>query len=502
MEAFEPPIQSAVVESVRAASTAPARLDLSRKAKIIYGVGEVSNSIKTFSFGLFLLFFYTSVLGLPGTLVGIATALGLVWDALIDPFIGYASDRSRFRLGRRHAFMLAGAVCMGLSFFAIFSPPPGLSPGALFAWLMVTSLLLRTTNSIFIVPYHALGAELSEDYHERTSITGFRAAFALTGTLASAVSSFVVSFPNTTPGVDPKFNAFGYWSMGLTFGLAMTLAGLLATVGTFSHRSRLQPHPTAARLNFTADLMLAWRHPAFLILTLSASLFFLASVVNATLAIHYLTYYAQITASSALSLFQLAFYVGALVGVAFWLRVAKRVDKQRLYFGATLITALLMAAAYLLVGEGHLFGVGNLAALVTGHAIAGYFASVLWVVPASMIADVTDQDELTTGRRREGTFFGIFSFAQQLAASLAILVTGVLVDRFAGLIPGQVEQSAQTINRLAILFGLLPASLLVVAALLILGYRLTRQRVSVIQSALVERRREAAHGRARLDPEA
>src|SRR5574341_1133311 len=311
-QAFEPRPSPLGATPERIADLARPRPSLPVKA--LYGLGEISNSIKTFTFGLFLLFFYTSVLGLPGTLVGVATALGLAWDAVIDPVIGYVSDRSRFRLGRRHTFMYAGAICMGLSFFAIFSPPPGLSTGGLFGWLMLTSLLLRTTNSVFTVPYHALGAELSQDYHERTSITGLRAFFALAGTLVAAVSSFAVFFPNTTPGVDPKFNASGYWSMGLAFGLAMTLTGLLASWGTRSQRSRLHaPRATPAEdLSFTSGLIVTLRNPAFLFLTFSASLFFLASVINATLAIHYLTYYARITASNSLSLFQLAFYVGAL----------------------------------------------------------------------------------------------------------------------------------------------------------------------------------------------
>jgi Na+/melibiose symporter-like transporter len=469
------------------------------RTRALYGVGEASNSIKSFTFGLFLLFFYASVLGLPGTLVGLATSLGLVWDALIDPFIGYASDHAHFRFGRRHTFMLTGSIGMGVAFYAIFRPPPHLSAGALFAWLMITSILLRTANSLFMVPYHALGAELSQDYHERTSITGMRAAFALFGTLLAAALSFVVFFPNQTPGVDPKFNPAGYASMALGFGLAMTALSLVTTLSTLSHRQvtadRTAELPSAADgIGFVAGLWLTLRNPPFLLLTLSASLFFLASVINATVAIHYLTYYAGIVSSSALSAFQLSFYGGGLVGVACWLRIARKSDKRILYFGATIIVALLMAAAYWLVGEGHLLGVGNLPALLIGNALAGFFASALWALPASMVADVTDLDELNTGQRREGAFFGIYSFSQQVAASLAVFASGVLIDYFAGLAPGQVTQAAATIDRLAMLFSLLPAVIMLVAAALILCYPLTRQRVQSIQEQLVGSRRSEAGG--------
>jgi Na+/melibiose symporter-like transporter len=91
--------------------------------KLAYSVGGLSDSIKTFSFTTFLLFYYTTVLGLPGTLLGLAMAVGLLWDAAIDPLIGHASDRAVLKLGRRHSFMLVGAVAAGISFTAVFNPP-------------------------------------------------------------------------------------------------------------------------------------------------------------------------------------------------------------------------------------------------------------------------------------------------------------------------------------------------------------------------------------------
>lgn len=454
--------------------------------KVLYGIGEISNAIKSYAFGLLLLFFYTSVLGLPGTLVGIATAISLVWDALIDPLIGHWSDRAHFRFGRRHTFMVIGAVSMGVFFFLIFNPPAGLAAGTLFAWLIVTNMLLRSSNSVFMVPYHALGAELSNDYNERTSITGIRAALSLFGTLIVAGLVFVVFFPNVTPGVDPKFNPDGYSAMGATLGIAITVLGLIAVAGTLSQRSRLVKTSTTddEKLGFFPGLLLALKDKSFLVLVISSSIFFLASVVNATLAVHYLTYYAQITDSRALSLFTLSFYIGALLGAFVWTRVSKRVEKQRLFIVNTLILAFIMSAAYWLVGPGHLLGTGNVTPLIIGNTLGGFFAAALWVVPSSMVADVTDEDELRTGKKRSGTFFGINSFFVQEATAIAILVTGVLIDHFAGLTPGQVAQTPQTVERLAMLFALLPAALYVVAALLMFRYSLTRERVAEIRRQL------------------
>lgn len=486
----------AVVESSVCEMAGRATPCLDRRTKILYGIGGIANGVKTILFGLFTLYFYTSVMGLPGTLVGIASAIGLVWDAVIDPYIGYLSDTACVRFGRRHAFMLVGAATMGPSFWAFFSPPQGLSTGALFVWLLVTSLLVRTMASVYAVPYFALGAELSQDYHERTTITGIRGAFALLGTLAAAVLSFVVFFPDAAPGVDPKLDYAGYPAMGLAFGLAMTVVGLVATVGTVPCRPYFRNNDGAetseATRSFFASLVVSLRNPSFRMIFTSFSLFFLGTVINSTLSIHYLTYYVKITASTVLSAFQLTFYASGLVGIIFWLRISKGVEKHWLYLIATLVTVVAMLGAFLLFGEGNLFGTGNVPILTIGHGLVGFFASILRIMPASMIADVADEDELVTGQRREGSFFGIFTFGQQSAASVSLLITGVLVDRFASLIPGQAQQSVLTINRIATLYSLLPASLLVVAAVLIMRYTLDRRKVKAIQVEL-GRRRTAQH---------
>lgn len=479
------PLSATSEGAVASAAIGTERLSLTTKT--LYGLGEVSNSIKSFTFGLLLLFFYTSVLGLPGTLVGIATSISLIWDAVIDPVIGHWSDKAHFRFGRRHTFMVVGAVSMGIFFLLIFNPPAGLTAGALFAWLIGTNILLRLSNSVFMVPYHALGAELSDDYNERTSITGIRAALSLFGTLLVAGMVFTVFFPNETPGVDPKFNPAGYGSMSTVLGIAITVLGIIAVVGTLSYRSKRAASVESSneeKVGFFSGLLLALRNRSFLVLVLATAVFFLASVVNATLAVHYLTYYAQITDSQALSAFQLSFYVGALLGAFVWTRVARRVEKQLIFIVNTLILAFIISAAYWLVGPGHLLGTGNVTPLIVGNTMGGFFAAALWVIPASMVADVTDEDELRTGTRRAGIFFGIYSFFLQESTSVALLVTGVLIDHFAKLTPGQVEQSIQTADRLAILFALLPAVLYVVAALLMFRYRLTRQRVTEIQQQL------------------
>ncbi len=470
----------------------PARaIGLGLRWKILYGVGDVPVAAKTILAGLFGVYFYTSVMGLSGTLVGIASAISLVWDAVIDPFIGSWSDRTRIAFGRRHAFMLAGALTMGAGFWASFSPPAGLSPWTLFGWVLVSGLVLRGGMSVYRIPYFALGAELSPDYDERTSITAIRGVLSVAGTLAAAAIAFAVFFPDRAQGAEPGAGRAGYASMGLVFGMMMTLIGLGVTFGTRRFRcvgaGNREPEAPASAADLFGGFARCLRNRSYLVLLLSASLFFMASAVYTSLSIHFLTHYVKLGQKTLLALFQLAMYGGGILGMLFFLPVSRASEKHRVYNLGALGTAAVMLAVYFLLGEGRPLGTGRVLPVVVAHALAGFFGSVLWFMPATMIADVVDEDELTTGRRREGSFFGLYSFSHQMAMGLAMLLTGVLLDVYAGLLPGQAEQPAATIRRVGILACVLPAVLLVAAAATTARYGLGRAKVAEIKRRSRER---------------
>lgn len=492
-------VVSGISTELQATPTEANRLVL--RTKLLYAIGDIPNAIKLIVFGLFTLYFYTTVMGLPGTLVGIVAGIGLIWDALIDPYIGHLSDHTNSSLGRRHPYMLVGAPLMGISLLLFLSPPQGLSTGVLFTWLLISTLALRTAISIYSVPYFALGSEVSNDYHERTSISGIRTIFALLGTVVTAALIFNVFFPDTIPGVDPKLNYDRYPRMGVTLGLLMTLLGLIAALGTLSmkHRSE-KPTVSTPRLalrEIFSSFFRALQIVSFRLMFFSFSLFFLGVVANSALAMHYYTYYAKVSSSAALSAFQAAFYIGGATGVGCWLYVSKLVSKHLLYISATTITALIILGSYFLVGNGNLLGEGNVNALIVGHAFGGFFGSVLWFMPWSMMADITDEDELIRGERREGVLIGMLFFGQQLASGLSVLLTGILVDRYAALIPGQAQQSVLTSERIGILYGIIPAGFILIAALLPLRYRLTPTVVADIQSQLAKRKNAEQHDRLR-----
>ena len=415
-------------------------------------------------------------------------SVGLVWDAAVDPLIGHLSDGATVKLGRRHAFMFAGAVCAGASFIAVFNPPSGLSTGQLFAWLMASSLCLRSSISLFMVPYSALGAELTTDYHERTSISAYRAGAVLAGTLLAMATAFLYFLPNDSAagGTDQKFVRASYQAMGGAFGVAIIVFALIATFGTLGERRRLAASSAgqADALPLRGTVLSTLRDSSFRLLVLSSALCVMAAAINAALAMHFLAYHAQISASEAVTLYFGAFYGGALVGVLVWIRVGQRFEKHQVFAATTMVTAFIMSAGYWLVGEGRPFGTGHLSILMVGNGLAGFFAIAGAMMVPSMIADLTARDELLTGRRREGVFFGVHSFGQQISGGLAVLIAAVLVDRFANLVPAQAEQSAATVERLVLISNVLPAVILACAGIVAARYRLTRREVHSIQRQL------------------
>jgi len=477
--------------SMPALSPAPSQaadpVSLPLYVKLLYGVGEMPITVLMVLSGLFMLFFYNSVIGLPSMLVGIGLASSLVVDALLDPYIGHISDRTCHRLGRRHVFMLPGALVVGPSFFLLFSPPRSLGHTGMFVWLLACSIALRASSAVYRIPYLSLGAELSRDYDDRTKTMAIRTMFGLLGTLGASALSFLIFFPATAD----RLHYSGYPRMGLVFGAVMTVAGLIGTLGTLRYRTSGGGKDSAGP-HFFSGFRIAMQNRYFRNIWLSTTVFFLAVVLNFSMAIHYFTWYAHIGRGEILSLIQTSFYTGALGGVVLWMALARRTEKRTLYIMSATASAILLFMATFLIGSGKFFGTGHPLPLIIGHVVGGIFASAVWVVPASMIADVADTDELATGLRREGIYFGIMNFGEKIAAGGALLFAGGLLNVFRKLSPdasfGTPGHPPAAASYVGLLYGVVPAALLMVALALILPYGLNRRKAHDIQNKLAARR--------------
>jgi GPH family glycoside/pentoside/hexuronide:cation symporter len=463
----------------------PERQSVPLPLQLFYAIGEMPITLIQGLIGTFILFFYSTVMGLPGELAGLGVSAGLVVDALLDPYIGFRSDRSQMRLGRRQSFMLFGAIGTGPLFFLLMNPPRGMTQTMLFAWLLLTSMAFRFCAATYRIPYLSLGAEMTTDYDLRTRVIAIRSLFGLTGLLMGNALPFILFFSKTTDGSDPKLQYAGYPKMGLVFGALMTLCGIVAVFGTQSRKTFGNPNAEHEGVgHFFRGLWLFLKNRQFRTLLGAFALFMLAVVVNFSLVVHYLKWYAKIANPRALSGIQASFAIGAVVGVVAWIWISKRGEKRNLLMGSTLCLSLLLMCTAIFVGEGTLLGTGDFRPLLIGNFVAGLFASALWVLPFSMMADVADEDQLLSGVRREGTMFGIMNFGEKLAVGGALQLSGLLLSRFVHLQPGSEAQTAETIHRIGISYGFVSGGLLAASALLMIFYTLNRKRVAEIQEQL------------------
>ena len=210
------------------------KLPLSVKAA--YGFGSVAYGVKNNGFDYFLLLFYSQVIGLDARLVGIAITTALVFDAVSDPIIGYWSDNVRSKFGRRHPFMYVSALPVALSYFFLWNPPVEWSDSAIFWYLLVLAVFIRTFITLYETPSAALTPELSEEYTERSTLLSFRYYFGWTGGNAMTVMMFFFIFPALATATIPdgRFNRVSYEILGITGSVLIFISIMVSSLGTHS----------------------------------------------------------------------------------------------------------------------------------------------------------------------------------------------------------------------------------------------------------------------------
>ncbi|MGH8595522.1 MAG: MFS transporter, partial [Gammaproteobacteria bacterium] len=178
-----------------ATSNEPRRLTI--PVMTAFGFGQLGEALVTIGFTTFLLYFYNQVLGVSGTITGIALAISLVVDAVVDPIAGSLSDRLRSRWGRRHPYILLSAVPLAGCFFLIFNPPDGFNEIELAAWLVVWTLAARIALTFYHVPHLALGAEMAHDYNQRSTMYSYNTLFSIIGQAVGVALAYKLFFPTT-----------------------------------------------------------------------------------------------------------------------------------------------------------------------------------------------------------------------------------------------------------------------------------------------------------------
>ncbi len=409
-------------QSVVAAAKPVSRLRL----KIFYGLGAIAFGVKDNGFQVLLLLYYNRVLGLRAGLVGTAILIALAIDAVIDPKIGYWSDRVRSRWGRRHPFLYAAALPAALSYLLLFLPPAGLSKQALFVYLLVTSVFTRVCISFYEIPSAALAPELTSQYDERTSFAGFRYFFGWAGGLSMTLLAFSF-FLHYAPGqstamLDPA----GFRHYGIAAALIMGASTLLSAFGT---QAAVKPAPGQAyyevpRINIFSEIRSVFRNRAALSAILAGQFMLLATGLSFALGT-YFNIYAWGLSAREITILTAGLFFSAMFALLIAPWVTRRFDKRGATLRAAALLFLLLPFPLELGLTGH-FPTRESGSMIPFLLFYNMLVTVLLVlVPillSSMVTDVVEDIEVKTGQRQEGVIFANNTFVAKWATGLAVFL--------------------------------------------------------------------------------
>ena len=451
----------------------------SLRTKVLYGLGSVAFGVKDNGFSTLLLLFYNQVVGLPSQLVGAAIMIVLVVDAFLDPIVGTVSDNLRSRWGRRHPFMYASALPVAISYLFLWRPPHW-GQSALFAYLVVVAIIVRTFITFYEIPSSALVAELSDDYDQRTVFFAWRFFFGWFGGLGISVLAFrVLLAPDATHPVG-QLNPAGYVNYGIVAAAIMFAAILISALGT--HRLIPQFHvPPVRRIRMgqmMREMFATLANRSFLWLTISGVFFYIATGVVFALNVYFQTYLWVLSAKQ-ISLFTILGFISAALAFAIALPLSQRYGKKSSAV-VLFVSGLGLSAIPLTLRLANLFPLNGDPALLP--LLLGFYTVSLalmiasTILMSSMLTDVVEDNALATGRRSEGLFFAANSFMQKTSSAAGVFVSGVLLALVgfpAHAQPGHINM--EIVRHLAFVY--LPALILFygIAMLFLSFYRITRE---------------------------
>ena len=462
--------------------------------RFAYGFGSISEGVKNAAFNTFLLFYYNAVLGLSGTLSGAAIFLALCVDAVTDPLVGSLSDNLHAKWGRRHPFMYASALPMGLAFWLLFNPPEGLGETGLFLWFTTFAVLVRTSMTLYSIPSNSMVAELTPNYDLRTSLVSWRFFFGWVGAITISQVGYRLFF-NAKPGFeDGRLDASAYGGFALICALAIVASILVCSLGTHHLIPRLNPPP--GQTPFTIRRLLGemrdvFSNRSYLMLVIGSLFASVAGGFNDVVGLYMNTYFWGFSAEqiATLALFLL---VALFAGVALARPISQRFEKRR--------TAIILATASILWGPLPIFarlagvmppnGHPLLLPILIVHSVISVTAVIIiGIVLSSMIADVMDESELETGKRQEGMFSSAIAFSAKATSGIGGLLAGVALDviRFpTQASPGEVGDEQVFLLGLAV--GPCMFVLYLLTLIFLRQYRITRARHEEVLAELARRR--------------
>ena len=441
---------------------------LNWKRKTIYATGDFTvNTVLVSMSMVYVTFFLIAVAGLRPELAGAVQLIGRSIDAFTDPAMGRISDLCRWKMGRRRPFFLIGAIPLGLFYGLLWVELDTGSQWTLFAYYTVMYALMSVSLTLLSVPYLALLPEMALGYDARTSLNVYRNAGSILGVFAAIAFRPVANALGGGPD--------GFAMAGVLFGVLVAIPWFFVYLATWE-RPEFQTRRSA--MSFSDGTRLVIRHATFRRLT---GMYLCGRVsmdlVGLMLGL-YFTYW--IGRTGDFELMMGVFMGSVLLWMPFWLWFSERTEKARAFSIGTGIW-LVGQLVFLVVQPDWPAWFILIFAPVTAFGYA-----VVDLMPWSMLADVVDEDDLESGERREGVYFGFFMFMRKLAGTIAVFLALSLLS-FMGFVEKSAEQPESAILSIRVLTSIGPALFLGLSLLFTIGYPLTRARHAEIRAQLEAR---------------
>ena len=444
---------------------------LTVREKIAYGVGDLGNNVAYGALGFYFVFFLTDVAGLSPFWAGNIFMIVRMWNAVLDMVVGGVSDHTKTRHGRRRPYLLYGALPLGVA-FALLWQVFFVGEVSMIVFYIFAGVLFSTMFSLVAIPYNALLPELSQDYNERTSISGFKMAFSFVGSLLSAMGVTLI-VDTIYPG--KVLYRQSYPVMGWLLGAVVTVCILLCFAGT---KERVQPtlQKPEPMLKSLRSLLRLKEYR----LVLGVFIFNMVGFdIIMALYIYFMKYALQIS-DDVSYLFMMIPLVLAVIATPLWVWVSDKLGKKKayiisaIYFVVPLLICLFLPA-------------GNIPLIIGIIALIGVGISASQTLTFSILPDVVEVDELKNGVRREGTIYGTTMFLYKLASAVLVALTTAMLGVFGYLesAGGEVvTQPASAILGIRLLIGIVPALCFVLSAVFVKNLPLSKQEFDAIRASL------------------
>lgn len=434
--------------------------NLKFSTKLCYGIGGLGYSSMSATLNNFIMFFATAVMGISGSLVGIAIALSSLWDGVSDPLVGHLSDNTRNKFfGKRLGFMFFGIFVIAFLNICIWSMPTSLPEIGKFFWLLLGMLAIETANTCYGTPFAALAIDIAPDYNEQSKVQGYKTVFNIIGMiLPNILMYFFMS--SISLSIQSQFTQLGYIKIACINSALLIFFGLIAIFSTllYVRKNKIYSLNTSKEKFELSKLISGYfnvlKKKNFRTVILGYSFATIASAFLTSVGMHLFTYCYHFS-SSQISIVLIALFGGAIASQPVWVYLSNRIEKKRaliislstIVLGIFLIFITFLFRDYIPTSSMFYLAIPCL-------IFCGIGAGAMYSLPFAMYADCVTLEIYQTGQNNAGAYTGYFTFSYNLANSIALLIIGFLLDiiKFDSTLPVQ-AMSVQNGLGMIVCFG-------------------------------------------------